>query len=573
MFEKPGLVTDMPIRILLLFVALSSAAPAAEPADLVLRGGIVITCDAKNSQAQSIAVAKGRIVAVGSDADVKPLVGPSTKLIDLAGRVVTPGFIECHGHLLSLGQQRIDVDLAPCKTWEECVAKVAERVQSVRKGDWIVGRGWHQEHWTNPVQADGTRYPTNALLNIATPDNPVLLVHGTGHMAIANAAGLKAAGILEDSTPPKGGEFLRDPRGKLTGVLRETASGPVDAAYERWRSKRTPSELEADHRRAAELAIKECLAKGVTSFQDAGSPFADVELFRKLAAEGKLGLRLWVMLSATPDVLASKMEAARTIGAADGHLTIRAVKCMADGALGSHGALMLKPYVDLPASTGLRIHALNRIEQTAILCAEHDYQLCTHAIGDQAIREVLDIYERVFRMTPGQDRRWRIEHLQHIDPADIPRLSELAVIASMQANHATSDGPFVVTRLGEQRARVSAYAWRSVVDSGARLINGTDAPVEDVNPLLCLRSAVTRRMADGRQFFPEQCLTPREALRSYTIDAAYGAFDEKDKGSLEPGKLADLVILSGNPLTTPGDEIGNLKVEKTIVGGRVVFER
>jgi predicted amidohydrolase YtcJ len=562
-----------PRLILLLFLTLSSGAFAAEPAELVLRGGVFITCDARNSQAQAIAVSKGRIVAVGSEADVKPLIGPSTQVIDLAGRVVTPGFIECHGHLLSLGQQRIDVDLAPCRTWEECVAKVVERVHSVRKGDWIVGRGWHQEHWTNPVQADGTRYPTNALLNIATPDNPVLLVHGTGHMAIANAMGLMAAGIQEDSAPPKGGEFLRDAEGKLTGVLRETASGPVDAAYERWRSKRTAAELDSDNRRAAELSIRECLSKGVTSFQDAGSPFGDVDLFRKLAAEGKLGLRLWLMLSASPDELATKMETARTIGAAEGQLTIRAVKCMADGALGSHGALMLKPYVDLPASTGLRIHSLNRIEQTAILCAKHEYQLCTHAIGDQAIREVLDIYERVFRVSPGQDRRWRIEHLQHIDPADIPRLAELGVIASMQANHATSDGPFVVTRLGDERARASAYAWRSVVDNGAKLINGTDAPVEDVNPLLCLRSAVTRRMSDGRQFFPEQCLTPLEALRSYTIDAAYGAFEEKDKGSLEVGKLADLVVLSGNPLTTPGDEIGGLKVEKTIVGGRIVYER
>ena len=512
-------------------------------------------------------------MAVGSDAEVSPLLGPATRVINLAGRVVTPGFIECHGHLSSLGQQRIDVDLSQCQSWQECVAKVAERVASVKKGDWIIGRGWHQEHWTTPAEPEGSRYPTNALLTIATPDNPVLLVHGTGHMAIANDAGLRAAGIHDDSTPPMGGEFLRDATGKLTGVLRETASGAVHAAHERWRGRRTAAEREADERQAIQLAIQECLAKGVTSFQDAGSPFSDIELFRKLADEGKLGLRLWVMLSASPDALASQMESARTIGAADGHLTIRAIKCMADGAIGSHGALLLKPYSDLPESTGLRIHSLNRIEQTAILAAKHDYQLCTHAIGDLAIREVLDIYERVFRMTPGKDRRWRIEHLQHIDPADIPRLSELGVIASMQANHATSDGPFVVTRLGEERSRVGAYAWRSVVDSGAQLINGTDAPVEDVNPLLCLRSAVTRRMADGRQFFPEQCLTPLEALRSYTIDAAYGAFEEKDKGSIEVGKLADLVVLSGSPLTVPGDEIGNLNVEKTIVGGKIVYER
>ncbi|HVJ68342.1 MAG TPA: amidohydrolase [Caulifigura sp.] len=542
-------------------------------ADLVLKGGQIITCDPSNRQVQAVAVTGTRIVAVGSDAEMGTHTGPTTKVIDLTGRVVTPGFIECHGHLLALGRQRIDVDLAACKTWQECVFKIRQRTIGAREGDWIIGRGWHQEHWIDPPNADGTRYPTNELLSRLTEKNPALLIHGTGHMAIANAAALKAAGITNESTPPKGGEFLRDAEGKLTGVLRETASDAVEAAYERWRGKRTPAEREIEDRRAIELAIKECLAKGVTSFQDAGSSFGDLDLFWKMRYENRLGIRLWVMLSAPPDVLAEKLRAARTIGDAERFLTVRAIKCMADGALGSHGALMLKPYVDLPESTGLRIHSLNRIEQTAILAAQHDYQLCTHAIGDQAIREVLDIYERVQRMSPGRDRRWRIEHLQHIDPADLPRLKELGVIASMQANHATSDGPFVVTRLGEDRARVSAYAWRSVVDSGAKLINGTDVPVEDVNPLLCLQSAVTRRMSNGKQFFPEQCLTPLEALRSDTIDAAYGAFEEQEKGSIEPGKLADMVILSGSPLTTPGDKLGELQVEKTIVGGKIAYER
>ncbi|HVJ85818.1 MAG TPA: amidohydrolase [Caulifigura sp.] len=559
--------------VVLVVVLCAGGVRAADRADLVLKGGVVITCDAVNSQAQAVAVTKGRVTAVGSDADIQPLIGDGTKVIDLAGRVVTPGFIECHGHLLGLGRLRIDVDLSSCKSWEECIQKVAERAKTTREGEWIIGRGWHQEHWDGPANADGTRYPMNAPLSQATPKNPVLLVHGTGHMAIANAEALKAAGITKDSTPPKGGEFLRDAEGNLTGVLRETASDAVHAAYERKQKLLTAAERDIENRRAIDLAVKECLAKGVTSFQDAGSSFADVDLFRKLQDEGKLGLRLWVMLSASPETLAKRMVEARTIGDADRPLTVRAIKCMADGALGSHGALLLKPYVDLPQSTGLRIHTLNRIEQTAILAAQNDYQLCTHAIGDQAIREVLDIYERVQRMTPGKDRRWRMEHLQHIDPADIPRLKELGVIASMQGNHATSDGPFVVTRLGEERARVGAYAWRSIVDSGATLINGTDVPVEDVNPLLCLRSTVTRRMANGKQFFPEQCLTPIEALRSYTIDAAFGAFEEKEKGSIEVGKLADLVVLSGSPVTTPGDELGNLRVEKTIVGGKVAYER
>lgn len=575
----------------LVLVALSAP---AEPADLVLRGGTILTCDAEHRQAQALAARDGRIIVVGSDRDVAELVGPRTRIVDLAGRTVVPGFIEGHGHYLSLGRLRMDLDLTRARSWDEIVQLVAERAKTTPPGDWIVGRGWHQEKWIEPAQRSGDRYPHHAALSAATPRHPVLLTHGTGHMCVANAAAMTLAGINDSTTDPAGGEILRGADGRPTGVFRETAQSPIHAAHERWLSLRTPAERLADERRAFDLATRECLAKGITSFQDAGSSFADVDLYRQLADEGALQVRLYVMLRAGPDELAEKLPRYRLIDHADGRLTVRAIKCMADGALGSHGALLLEPYADKPDSTGLRVQPLSDIRRTALLALEHDYQLCTHAIGDRANREVLDLYDEVSRgrpraqrpgfsekpgfsqpqprPPPGHDLRWRIEHVQHLHPEDVPRFADLGVVASMQANHATSDGPFVVTRLGRERARLGAYAWRSLLDAGARIVNGTDVPVEDVNPILCLHAAVTRRMADGETFFPEQCMTRLEALRSYTIDAAWAAFQERETGSLEVGKRADVVILSGNPLTVPDDELRSLAVAATIVNGRFAHE-
>ena len=568
-----------PLPLLLAALVLPSAGTsrAAEPADLVLRGGTVLTCDADNGAAQALAAKGGRIVAVGSDADVAPLIGPDTRVIDLASRTAIPGFIEGHGHLLSLGRLRMDVDVTTARTWDEVVSLMAAAAKGAQSGDWLVGRGWHQEKWTRPAQANGDRYPHHAPLSAATPDNPALLIHGTGHACVGNAEAMKLAGVDRDTPDPPGGEILRDADGNPTGVFRETAQSRIHAAHQRWLNQRLPEQRRADDRRAVELAQQECLAKGVTSFHDAGSSFAEVDLFQALADEGKLQLRLYVMLRADPEELAEKLPKYRLIDDSDGRLTVRAIKCMADGALGAHGALLLAPYADKPESTGLRVQPLAEIRETALLALQHEFQLCTHAIGDRANREVLDLYDELFRSRnpgfSGAQLRWRIEHVQHLHPDDVPRFAELGVIASMQANHATSDGPFVVTRLGEARARLGAYAWRSLLDAGARIVNGTDAPVEDVDPLRCFHSAVTRQLADGSTFFPEQCMTRVEALRSETIDAAYAAFQEHDVGSLEVGKRADVVILSGNPLTSESARLPRLKVETTIIGGNLLHPR
>jgi len=553
----------------------SSGAIAAEPADLVLRSGRIMTLNEKQPSVEALAAAGGKIVELGSNADVQPLIGPETRVMDLAGQMAMPGFIECHGHFLSLGDARRSLDLSQAKSWEAVVKLVAERASQTPPGEWIVGRGWHQGKWTAPPTPNVQGYPVHDALRRAAPDHPVLLTHGTGHMSLANAKAMGLAGISEKSAEIAGGEILRDSAGRPTGVLRENAAGPLYRAHQRSLASRTPEQRRAELQEQARLAAAECVRYGITSFQDAGSTTGDVDLFQQMAEQGKLPLRLWIMLDDNNDVLARRLADYRRIGSVNGLITVRAIKRLVDGAIGTHGAWLLAPYDDLPGSTGNNTLPLSSLERTAELAVQHNYQLCVHAIGDRANREVLDLFERVFTKhgVRGADLRWRIEHAQHIDPADIPRFGQLGVIASMQSNHATSDGPFVVSRLGERRAKRGAYAWRSLLDAGAIVVNGTDVPVEPVNPLGSLYASVTRKMANGEPFFPEQAMTRAEALRSYTRDAAQAAFEESEKGTLAVGKLADIVVLDRDLETIPADEIPATQVIYTIVGGKVVYQR
>jgi predicted amidohydrolase YtcJ len=558
------------------FLCLSaiSLVTAADPADLVLRGGTVITLDNSRPQAEALAVRGQRIVAVGSAAEIKPLIGPQTRVIDLVGRVAMPGFIEGHGHFLSLGDSKRKLDLTQAKTWDDIIMLVASAARRAPPGQWIVGRGWHQGKWTQVPQPNVQGYPTHDALSRVTPDHPVLLTHGTGHMSFANAKAMELAGVSKDTPEIAGGEILRDSSGHPTGAFRENASRPVRRAHERSLANRSPEERQATLREEARLAAQECLAHGVTSFQDAGSSLADADFFKRLANEGNLPVRLWVMLNDGNDVLARNLARYRTISGGEGNLSIRGIKRLVDGALGTHGAWLLAPYDDLPGSTGNNTLSLDTLERTAELALENKYQLCVHAIGDRANREVLDLFERVFKKhnVSGADLRWRIEHAQHIDPADIPRFKQLGVIASMQGVHATSDGPFVVARLGERRAKTGAYAWRSLLDAGAVVINGTDVPVELVDPIASFYSTVTRKMASGVEFFPEQAMTREEALRSYTQAAAFAAFEENDKGALAVGKLADIVVLTGDLRILSADAIPKTKVALTILGGKIAYQ-
>jgi len=558
----------------LLSISAARAAAPDPPADLVLRHGRIVAVDARGTEAEALAARGGRIVALGSDDEIAARVGPSTRVIDLDGRLAIPGFVESHAHFESLGRAAMILRLADAKSWDEIVARVAAAARDAKPGEWILGRGWHQEKWNAPPEPSVRGFPVHAALSRAAPDNPVVLTHASGHASMVNARALSTVGIIRDTPDPEGGQILRDADGEPTGLLNETAQDLVDAGLDRFRKERSQSERDAESTRALELASQEALSKGITTLVDAGETFDEIDRIAAFADSGKLGLRLYVMVLDTLENLGAKLDTYRRVDAADGKLTVRAIKAYIDGALGSRGAWLLAPYADLPSSTGLEVTPVAELRAIAKLALAHDYQLGIHAIGDRGNREVLDLYRDALATVPdGKARRWRIEHAQHLDPADIPRFAKLGVVASMQAIHCTSDAPWVIPRLGEKRAREGAYVWRELVDSGAVVVNGTDAPVEDVDPIPNFDAMVSRRLADGSRFFPEHALTRDEALAASTARGAWAIFAENEIGSLEPGKRADVTILSKDILKVPEMEIRDARVDYTIVGGEVLFER
>jgi hypothetical protein len=555
-----------------------TAATAAPPmtADLVLRGGKVATVDPAHPEAEAVAVSGAEILAVGSNEDIAPYIGDDTEVVELGGRFVMPGFIEGHGHYMSLGRSKQILDLTTIRNWDEAVNMVAVAVDKAEPGEWIFGRGWHQDKWDSVPEGAVDGVPVNTTLNMVSPDNPVLLGHASGHAAFANDAALAAAGIDADTPDPAGGTILRDADGRATGLLRETAQRLVNDAVDQYQSGLTAEETDQVMRERVFLAGQEALRHGVTSFTDAGSSFETIDFFRKLEDEGALPVRLYVMVRyQTPEEMDEHLDEYKMLPEGNDFLTVRSIKHQIDGALGSHGAWLLEPYTDLPTTSGLVLDPVDEIERTADIAIRHGFQLNTHAIGDRANRETLDIYQRAFERAgvDGHPLRWRIEHAQHIDPADVPRFAGLGVIAAMQGVHCTSDGPWVPSRLGEERARSTSYLWRDLIDSGAVVGNGTDVPVEPIDPIASYYASVSRMTKDGTRFYPEQAMTRQEALESYTINNAYAAFEEDIKGSLTPGKLADIVVLSQDLLTVPEAEIPQTQVDMTILGGAVVYRR
>ena len=557
--------------LIILFTVNRRIRQPEETADLILINGRIVTVDAHVPAASWIAVRAGRIAALGTDPEgFRRLVGGGTKTIDLGGALAIPGLIESHGHFTGLGQSKINLDLTKARSWEEIVALVGEAARSAKPGEWILGRGWHQDKWDRAPEPNVDGLPFHDALSRVTPDNPVLLTHASGHSSLANAKAMALSQITDGTPNPDGGEIIRDPKGRAIGAFLENAQGLV-----RYRAARSSPEDEAAlTRRLVELASSECLAHGVTSFHDAGAGLRTVDVYKKMAEEGALPVRLYVMLSAGTQSLAERGAAYRMIGAADDHLTVRTIKRLIDGALGAHGAWLLEPYADLPASTGLNTESIEEMRATAKFAIENGWQVATHAIGDRGNRETLDIYEEAFRAHPDEkDVRWRIEHAQHLDPADIPRFARLGVIPAMQAVHCTSDAPWVFKRLGEKRAGDGAYVWRKLMDAGSIIANGTDVPVEAIDPMANFYAAVTRKLKDGTAFFPDQRMSREEALRSYTWNGAYAGFEEGLKGSLTPGKLADITVLSRDIMTCPEDEIPGTEVLYTIVGGKVLYHR
>jgi predicted amidohydrolase YtcJ len=497
-----------------------------------------------------------------------------TKAIDLDGMLAIPGLIESHGHFTSMGRSMMILNFMEAKNWDEIVATVKEAVEKSQPGEWIMGRGWHQEKWDKAPRPNVDGLPVHHKLSSVSPDNPVLLSHGSGHASFANAKAMELSGITKDTPDPEGGEIVKDGSGNPIGVFRETAQGLLRQTVSDYQAERTEEQMEAERRQTIEMAVQECLSNGITSFHDAGSSFETIDLYKKMIDEGKLGVRLNVMIGEDNESLKERLSEYKIIGYGKNYLTVRTIKRLIDGALGAHGAWLLEPYNSLPSSVGLNTESIEVMKETARLAVENGFQLATHAIGDRGNRETLDIYQEAFEAHPDKKGlRWRIEHSQHLHPFDIPRFASMGVIPSMQGIHCISDGPWVIKRLGRKRAEEGAYVWRKLIDSGAVICNGTDVPVEDIDPIACFYASVSRQMKDGEPFFPEQRMTREEALRSYTLNGAFASFEEDIKGSITPGKLADITVLSKDIMTIPYGEILDTEVVYTIVGGKVMYKK
>ena len=541
-------------------------------ADLVLINGNVATIEDSTSYATAVAIKGDRILAVGSTEEIKKLIGDSTKVIDLNGKFGMPGFIESHAHFVGLGSSLINIDLRPAKNWDEVIAMVAKAAEASKPGEWIIGRGWHQEKFDPAPEPNVEGYPVHNELSKATPYNPVVLSHASGHAIFANEKAMEIAGIDKNTQNPEGGTIVRDNQGNAIGVFEENAENLIEKFYEEDQNKRTPEQIRADYVKKMQLASEDCLKKGITTFCDAGEPFEIIDLMKEFADSNKLPLRMYVMVGDSIHLMKRKLSDYRMIGYGNNHLTVRSIKQYIDGALGSRGAWMLDPYDDLPDHYGSNVTPLDTLKEIAELAINNDYQMCIHAIGDRGNFEVLNIYAEVLGdHKDKKDLRWRIEHAQHLSVFDIPRFAKLGVIAAMQGIHCTSDATFVPVRIGDERARTGAYAWRKLIDAGAIICNGTDAPVEDVDPIKCFYASVTRKLTDGSTFYPEQKMSRMEALRSYTINGAYAAFEENIKGSIKSGKLADITVLSNDLISCTDDEILNTKVVYTIVGGKILY--
>ncbi|RLA31674.1 MAG: amidohydrolase [Gammaproteobacteria bacterium] len=548
-------------------------APSHPVADLVLTNGNVVTIDTQNPNATAIAITDDLITAVGSAAEIAAYIGDSTEVIDLKGQMAIPGLIEGHGHYTSFGGSLMILDFRYAKSFAEIVSQVAGAVKETEPGEWIIGRGWHQDKWAIKEDVLVEGLPLHDSLSAVTPDNPVMLIHTSGHGVFVNQKAMTLVEMANDTMPPEGGEIVRDETGGATGMMRESAQDVFRQAFSGHQGRRPAGVAEDEIRRMVKLAGEETLRHGITSFQDLGTSFAEVDLLKKMADEGNLPVRLYMAFEEEAADMQDRLAEYRMVGYANNFLTVRTIgEKVLDGALGTHGGWLLEPYTDLPRSSGLNVVSIEEIEESARLAMKYDYQLAIQGIGDRAYRELLNIYEKEFERNPDKtDLRWRIEHAQVIHPDDVQRTVDLGVIPAVQGIFACSDGPWVVDRLGPERTLERGYIFNTLAEAGATPTNGTDPPVDEIDPIASFYCSVTRILPDGTKFQEQEVYTRERALYSYTMGNAIAAFEEDIKGSLTPGKLADVTVLSQDLLMVPDEEIMQTEIVMTIVGGKVRY--
>ena len=543
------------------FATAAAQRVATPPADLIVTNARVYTADDAHPQAEAVATRDGRVIFVGSAREAQALKGASTKVVDAGGHTVIPGMVDAHAHFNGIAQSLRNVDLTETHSYDEVIARVVARARTLPKGAWVLGRGWDQNDWGD------TRFPTHDKLSAALPDNPVLITRVDGHATLVNANAMRLANLTAATTDPTGGRILRDANNNPTGVLVDNAQNLAGRTIPRQK----PEEVRA----ALKDAITELHRWGLTGLHDAGASRAQIDMYESMAKAGELELRLDAMISDDSAALTHYFALGPRSALYDGHLWVRSVKLYADGALGSRGAALLEPYNDDPNNIGLLVSPPVHIREVAERALKAGFQVNTHAIGDRGNRIVLDAYEAALKAVPTADHRFRIEHAQILAPDDIPRFAELGVIPSMQASHQTSDMYWAEKRLGQTRL-LGAYAWRSLLASGVVIPNGSDAPVEQVNPLISFHAAVSRQDANNWPaggWFSDQRMTREEALRSMTVWPAYAAFQEKEMGSITIGKFADFVILDQDIMRVPVDLILKTNVLNTYVGGKEVYAR
>jgi predicted amidohydrolase YtcJ len=542
-----------------------AASPAPAPADLVLRNARVYTADDRRPTAQAIAIRGDTIAFVGSDAAVKRYIGRATRVLDLTGRTVVPGFTDSHAHLAGIGERELTLNLEGASGPADVARRVAERVRGARPGEWITGLGWIETAWSPP------RFLTRADLDSVAPNNPVYLSRADGHAGVANSAALRLAGITAETKPPAGGDVLRDARGEPTGMLIDNAQALIEA--------RIPSADASVLRQRLAVGAERSVRVGWTQLQDAGGPWEDVDALRSLYREGKIKLRVYKAVYGPGPAAQRLLAEGPSIGEFGGRLTVRGIKVVLDGALGSRGAALLEPYADDPGKRGLVTTNVDSVRPMLREALRRGVQVETHAIGDRANRMLLDLYSEAFDSVPRSaravpDPRWRDEHTQIVALSDLPRFHQLGVIPSMQASHAIGDLHFAPKRLGRERL-AGAYAWGALLHDGNIIAGGSDAPVERGEPMIEFYAAVARRDTSGfrgPEWHPEQAMTRAQALKSLTLWPAYAAFEETRRGSITAGKWADLTVLSADIMRIPEHEILRTQVVMTIIGGEIAYQ-